>query len=138
MKIQDYRDYNVLDFVEEEFFRKWLFTEDTSLDFFWTAYANRYPEQKVKMDEARQLLLETHNFFHRQADKIDIPDLVYKEEISEELQQVKADRLSNHISQKFRYYKLAAACIVLLALGVTYGLFQVNLDPQIHLSLIHI
>ena len=132
MRIQDYRYYDVLDFVEEESFRKWIFSEDTSIDFFWTAYANRYPEQEEKMEEARQLLLSTHNYFHRQAEQIDIPELVQTQQISEELSGGKIAPLTRSSAHKFRYYKIAAACIILLTIAVSYSLYHSSIDPQIH------
>ncbi len=132
MRIQDYSDYNVLDLVEDDHFRKWVLSEDKSLDFFWTAYLNRYPEQKQNIEEARRLIEESHNYFHDQAKEIEIPELAHADRIVDELRKSKVRPIGRHRSRNFRYYQLAAACIALLIIGVSYGLIQTQSDQQIH------
>ena len=132
MRIQDYSDYDVQDFVEEDLFRKWVLSEDKSLDFFWTAYGNRYPKQKGKMEEAHQLIEASHHYFHRQAEEIEIPELTHSDQIAEAMSQSKIRPIGRGAGRKYKYYKLVAACIALLIIGASYGLIQTQGDHEIH------
>lgn len=132
MNIQDYSDYDVVDFVEEDFFRKWVMTEDTSLDFFWTAYANRYPHQKGKMEEARQMIRDMYGYFHQEAEKISIPEMSKLSQDTQAAYPSKTRQLSHFSKFRKSYYKLAAACVFIIILGAMYGIIKTESDQQIH------
>ena len=117
MNISDYKDYEVEDFLEDEHFRKWVLTQDTSLEFFWEAYLRKYPHQKDKMEETRDLILDTHHFFHQQVENLPIPDDDFGARLRKEM------KTNNPIAPSKTNYRiplirtLAAACILLLTIS---------------------
>lgn len=125
MRISDFEDYKVEDFVEDEHFRKWILEEDTAVDFFWQAYLRKYPHQEGKMDEARYLILDMFNFFHQKAAAITIPD----DDFSARLKEIPRQPSKTKI-RKLTIYKLAAACIFLMAIS-TFCYFQLTSKNQI-------
>ena len=133
MKIQDYIDYDVLDFVEDDNFRRWCRTKNKSLDFFWSTYANRYPHQQEKMEEARLLIIETQIFFDNQAQEIPIPDLAMEHQIKSELEKEKSPTTKKPYHLKTIVYRLAIACCILLLVGsFSYNLLQSDTQSEIH------
>ena len=132
MKIREYKDYDVLDFVEDDNFRKWCQTRDKSLDFFWSAYSSRYPHQKEKLEEAKMLVTETHMFFDDQAQKLPIPDLAREYEIKSELRDTRSKAIKGPYQFKAIIYQLAIACSILLIIGFSYSLLQDDTQAQIH------
>ena len=132
MKIQDFKDFEVLDFVEEDNFRKWVISKDKSLDFFWFAYLKKYPQQEAKMEEAKQMILASHDFFQQEAERIDIPEMAYANKINSELQQNKVKHLAKAKPKKWLIIKIAAACCLLILAMVSYSLFNTTKDSQIN------
>lgn len=132
MKIQEYKDYEVLDFVEDDNFRRWCQTKDASLDFFWSAYKSKYPHQKEKMEEAKLLIVQTHLFFDDQAQDISIPDLAIEDQIKSELQKVSGPTPKAPYKLKSKIYRLAVACSILLIGGFSLSLFLDGDRSQFH------
>ncbi len=132
MKIQDYKGYEVLDFVEDDYFRQWVFSKDKSLDFFWSAYVNKYPLQIDKIEEARSLISDSHDFFDSQAQLIAIPEMAFDNRIPEETQNKSNQSFEIPSISKARFMKMAIACSMLIAMGISYGLLQSSSESQIH------
>ena len=127
MNINDYKDYEVGDFVEDEHFRKWVLEQGLSLDFFWQAYVKKYPKQSDKMDEAKQLILDTHNFFHQKAAVLSIPDDGFSSRLKTEMGTKETKQLP--VKKKARrrlIYQLAAACILFIGGFFYYLQFESN------------
>ena len=131
MNIKDYKDYEVMDFVEEDQFRNWVISGDKSLDFFWQAYLKKYPVQESKMEEARQLIMNTHNYFHKKAEEITPPIDDFKSKLKANFEEEKMPPLPKTKSNLFLLYKLtAAACILLIGIFSIYY-FQVDTKSQV-------
>lgn len=116
MNINNYTNYEVEDFVEDEYFRSWVFKEDTSLNFFWQAYLKEYPNQKSKMDEAKQLILETHTFFQKEVQAIDIPNNDFVKNLKETFEENTRQSSPKPKSRILTIYRLAAACLLLIGM----------------------
>jgi ferric-dicitrate binding protein FerR (iron transport regulator) len=86
MKIKNYKDFNVLDFVEDEDFRSWILTNDRSKDFFWRTYLTKYPSQNVIIEKAKQLLLSMHYNFDREVNELIIPRDNFKLKLAETIE----------------------------------------------------
>jgi ferric-dicitrate binding protein FerR (iron transport regulator) len=52
-----YRSFSTDDFIQDEFFRQWVFSPNAERNHYWSAFLLHYPAQQAKVDEARRLLL---------------------------------------------------------------------------------
>ena len=52
-----YEHYEILDFVKDEEFQKWVRSPDDKSDFYWHSWMQNHPEKKDLVLQARQLLL---------------------------------------------------------------------------------
>jgi len=110
MRVQDYSHYVLTDFLEDDFFIRWVIAPDTQANIFWEAFLTHYPEKREVVSQASSIIgtyrrLET---FTNESRK----DAVW-DKIRSEIQQ-------NHVPvQKpatvIPMYMKAAAAIVLLA-----------------------
>jgi ferric-dicitrate binding protein FerR (iron transport regulator) len=96
-----------------------VFGEGQSLDFFWQAYLRKYPAQEAKMIEARQLMLDTYNFFNQEAAAIALPKDDFREKLKETIIQKTAKQTPKK-AKVLMIYKLAAACVLLVAMFSIY------------------
>jgi transmembrane sensor len=52
-----YKSYSVEDFVQDEFFRQWVFSPNEERDRYWTYFIKSYPSQQASVEAARAFLL---------------------------------------------------------------------------------
>jgi hypothetical protein len=53
----DYKDYTVKDFLHDELFRKWIIRPDNDTAIFWETWLCEHPDQRVTLEQARDVLL---------------------------------------------------------------------------------
>jgi ferric-dicitrate binding protein FerR (iron transport regulator) len=86
MNIHNYRDFNVIDFVEDEVFRSWVLLNDKSKDFFWRTYLVQYPAQKEIVEDAKQLLISLNHSFEKEVIHITIPKDNFKQKLADTME----------------------------------------------------
>jgi ferric-dicitrate binding protein FerR (iron transport regulator) len=52
-----YKSYSSRDFVEDEFFRQWVFTPNEERDRYWSNFLKNCPAQRPNVDAAREFLV---------------------------------------------------------------------------------
>ncbi|WP_139278067.1 FecR family protein [Pseudozobellia thermophila] len=52
-----YINYNIEDFITDEYFQKWVLDSDAMCDNFWQNWLNDYPERQGLVEEARRFVL---------------------------------------------------------------------------------
>lgn len=134
MKIKDYKDFGVLDFVEDQDFRSWVMSQDTSLDMFWSAYLKNYPHQKQILEEARFLIEEMHNYFHLDVQEITIPEMNVFEKVPIDSKYRPSKVQAKPPRKMTMIYSIATACCIIMLFGVGFLLFNNNseLPSELH------
>lgn len=56
MHLQEYSQYKLSDFLEDDLFIRWTTEPDPQNTMFWEAFIQRYPEKKALVDEASAIL----------------------------------------------------------------------------------
>ena len=56
MPEQDYTQYALSDFLDDQYFIRWVTQTDSESDAFWTAFQAKYPEKKVIMLQAAAIV----------------------------------------------------------------------------------
>lgn len=52
-----YQKFSIQDFIEDAYFRKWVYQPDEVSNQFWKSWLVKYPEKKAEVDDARSILL---------------------------------------------------------------------------------
>lgn len=55
--MNNFQYFQVEDFVEDEFFRRWVFYQFPEDESFWQEWLRKYPEKKNTLEKAREVLL---------------------------------------------------------------------------------
>ena len=118
-----YQNYQVGDFVTDDFFRRWVTSPDKETNDYWQAWCEKHPEKASMIKQARSLVLMTNikSVDHTEEDQQEtwknINRLLDQPEIKPALPQ----KLTAHPS--YGWLKLAAALtgFLLISLYVTYS-----------------
>lgn len=54
---EDYQDYEIMDFVMDEAFFRWVIRPNEKLDNFWREWLERHPHKQKEIEEARLSIL---------------------------------------------------------------------------------
>ena len=154
MTINDYKEFKVEDFVEDEIFRRWVLEQDKSLDFFWRAYFKEYPEQQIVVEEAIDLLNITNSYFETEQGKLPAqnPDFTKQlQDIFETTNSAKVQQqpttipktIKLHSNRSLFYLLTIAASVGLILFFIHFNAGQAINQPITeyttgNLSLIHI
>jgi ferric-dicitrate binding protein FerR (iron transport regulator) len=52
-----YRSFSTEDFIQDEFFRQWVYSPNDERNHYWASFLVHYPAQHAKIEEARRFLL---------------------------------------------------------------------------------
>lgn len=55
--LMHYERYSTEDFIQDDFFQRWVFSPNEERDHFWNAFLLHYPGQRENVQEAREFLL---------------------------------------------------------------------------------
>ena len=125
MSIKDYKDYDVIDFVEEDYFIKWVIFEEKSHDFFWQAYLREYPHQAEKIEEARHLIIDSRTIFQQGVESIDVPENDFKSQMRSSFEEAKSKFPAKKKSRVIRLRQIAAAACI-ACIGIFSILFLMS------------
>src|SRR5690349_13372921 len=56
MHLQEYSQYTLSDFLEDDYFIRWSTEPDPQSTMFWEAFMQRYPEKKELIDKAAAVI----------------------------------------------------------------------------------
>jgi len=130
MSINDYKDFEVMDFFEDEHFRKWVFNNDDSVHFFWEALFNKYPEKRQHAEEAKSLLKEVNGFFDQKVNSFNMDDKNFLKDVDTGLttqpnfavDHKQDQHQQNEVQPKtkrFTFVSLAVAASIAFVLGLS-------------------
>ncbi len=54
----NYQDYSVQEFIEDSYFRQWVYRPDSTSHQFWQRWLAQHPEKQSEVDQAQSILLE--------------------------------------------------------------------------------
>jgi len=110
-----YDKYDLEDFLLDENFRLWVIQKDRDAVEFWTKIEEQYPEKKLVMQQARELLL-TWNQTHSELSEDDLEIQVNRILTSTETQVTKP------FPYKFTRTWISVAASALLIMGIGWGI----------------
>lgn len=127
----NYQNFEIEDFVADDYFKNWVLKPNTESDAFWHRYLEEYPEKNSVIEDARLLVIglreaEAQYFPLEKTAKI-WNNIQHKVQDSEERQK------ENHLF-KFRipYFRIAAALVI--CLGISFWWKTQNKHPMAYLS----
>jgi len=112
--MMNYSDFSAEDFAKDEFFQAWVFnTRDESVAIFWKSWLLEYPEKRVAVNEARQILgtVRFSNYSLADEDISLLWNRIHQLEVSTSVRK----RISMDI-----WYKAAAAAMLIFLVGAMY------------------
>jgi len=109
--MKDYRLYEVMDFVEDGDFIRWVYKNNEEDNLFWNEWLSKNPEKLLTVTEARSIV---------EASEIRPVPVPAEEEIDEQVMNVLnairiEKKITGHKNFGRKTWLLAAACVVLLA-----------------------
>ena len=121
-----YQNYQVSDFVTDDFFRRWVISPNQKTNAYWQTWCEQHPEKASVIQQARALVLMTnvetidHTNEDQQETWENINRLLDQPETKPDLPQ----RFSTRPS--YRWFKLAATLtgFLLVSLYITYAYFN--------------
>lgn len=112
--INEYADYKVLDFVEDEIFRSWVLDEADSFVFYWDKIFKAYPHLHEISEEARKVLQDTKFYFDLEASAIRPYDKHFQKQLSVRLERTATSK-NHHTNSSF--WKIAACLAFIITLS---------------------
>jgi ferric-dicitrate binding protein FerR (iron transport regulator) len=123
--MKNYNKYSVEEFVQDSYFRKWVFDELSPNDTFWTNWLQSNPEKNAIIEEAKSLVI---------ALKVKDLDQFTQQEISDGIRDILNDTQPKHINfQIISRNWLRIAASITLILGAAW--WFINKNPLNTISL---
>lgn len=113
--MEKYREYKVIDFLNDESFLKWLKNPTQSDTYFWNAYQKKYPAQKAEIKEATLVF----NLFYSKEDRLDLNE---QYELWKRIQNESNPRKRSLFFEVLKYAAIFA--FVFISGGISYYVFQ--------------
>ncbi|MCF0062885.1 FecR family protein [Dyadobacter chenwenxiniae] len=113
--MKNYDKYNLEDFLLDEDFRLWVTQHDQNASDFWTKIEGQYPEKKVVMQQARELLLT----WNRNQSELSDDDLEIQ--VSRILAST-GPRVTQPFQYRFTTTWISVAASALLIMGIGWGI----------------
>ena len=66
--MNNYSNYTVTDFVQDEFFQEWIMRPDRTTDSFWELWLRTHPEKTTCIKEAESIIVNIKFPFYRLSD----------------------------------------------------------------------
>jgi len=111
-----YKDFDIEDFLQDEFFIKWVKSPNEETDHFWLKWIQAHPEKKSHVLLARKII-ESIDY----SDKVDLSD----EEYTELYEGIQSQYKIHSIPNRFQYWLFVRKLVaVLFVLGcISLGFF---------------
>jgi transmembrane sensor len=117
----NYKEYDIVSFLKDEEFKKWVLTPDDSNTKFWQEFLKAHPEQRTNFQIAQQIIisLEFDEYVEKDEDKQDILQNIYLGATSDRGLKFAKRKLhrNNRISD---IYKIAASLVLVASLSLLW------------------
>ena len=128
-----YEQYNIEDFVTDDFFIDWVLTPTKEHTQFWETWQEKFPNKLPLIKEAKELVLQLHEI-----ETITSPQghfqknwkIIKEQTLAKEKQKI--ERPKARIAYSYNWLKYAAA--VLIGIFATIGLFYFPSSPSRQIS----
>ncbi|GAB3262892.1 FecR family protein [Larkinella harenae] len=123
--MKEYKDYNLEDFLFDEKFQQWVRSGSPEQETFWQNITAAYPDKKVELEQARELILSWQNQ----------PPSLSERELNQEIDRVMQSTESTMelpaIRPRYRlgWWKAAAAVVLLTAMSWGWMVWQPSSAP---------
>ncbi|WP_020529748.1 FecR family protein [Flexithrix dorotheae] len=110
-----YEDYSLEDFLQDEYFVKWVTNPTQANEYFWKSWISEHPERKELILEAKEIINSInfkHHFSVNNKEYIDIFENIHKGNKSEYYNTKSISWFGNN-----KYQRYAAVIIVVLIAG---------------------
>lgn len=127
MKTEKYQEFELEDFLEDEYFRRWILQPDAEAEQFWEAFIEQYPEKKDLLLQARDLVQSIHGHFDDAVGKIS------REQAVKSFQNIsgKLDRPGRVVPLRKKWFAGAVAASLVLCLSLAGLFFFGEADPAV-------
>ena len=110
-----YAGFSANDFINDEYFQRWVFSGDEIVHSFWQSWIEGHPEKNEEIQEAKRILEAIHFETHVLSPK-DVSELWSR--IHEDDQPYESRELSNRNRSQW-FTGIAAACLITVV-GIVY------------------
>lgn len=110
-----YARFSANDFINDEYFQRWVFSSDESVHSFWQSWLERHPEKNDEVQEAKRILKAIHFETHILSPG-DVSELWSK--IHEDHQPYELRELSNR--NRSQWLTGIAAAVLITVIGLVY------------------
>lgn len=123
-----YSQYTPEDFVQDEYFQKWILDNDEMTANFWQNWLAKHPEKKTTVKEAKKLIRLMH-MDHEKLAKVDF-DSMWQHIIEKRTLKGKGLPKRQNRKKVLTYLKYTAAASVILAIATTFNFYEENSTKQ--------
>lgn len=121
MSLKKYQLFTVEDFVDDEYFREWVFQPDEDIEAFWRQFFISMPEKEKTAEEAKQILISLNKHFEGALNNISSERV--ESSFRKLTLEVKHSRTLRRRKLLLRW-TMAAGILLLLSFGSLYFLQQ--------------
>ncbi|MDF9796430.1 transmembrane sensor [Catalinimonas alkaloidigena] len=125
----NYKNFGVEDFLADEYFRKWVYQENESIQNFWINWLEENPEKRFVVEEARQILRKVR-FQYYPASKADLEEVWSKIESRRSKQGSVGPEITHPFAQakkdNFRKRRMLIGLAASLLIGALLLVYQVR------------
>ncbi|EPJ42967.1 MAG: hypothetical protein OFPI_45160 [Osedax symbiont Rs2] len=118
-----YKEYTAFDFIEDEYFIRWVKNPDDQSEQFWKMWVAKYPEKAKDLMLAKSILL---NLGYQHDPKLSEDDYVEMFEGALKRSRMESGK-SGFLGLSFLPALLKVAALITIVLGVVFSVDQVNL-----------
>jgi ferric-dicitrate binding protein FerR (iron transport regulator) len=125
--MKNYYKFSVEEFVQDDYFRKWVLDELDPKDTFWTNWLELNPDKRAMIEDAKSLVI---------ALKVKEIDLFTQDEIKDGIQHIMDDtrRKYNNIQTLSRNWLKIAATVTII---ISAGFWLINKAPESSTSFVN-
>jgi transmembrane sensor len=107
-----FENYQVEDFIQDVFFRKWVLGKLSKENHFWENWLNKFPEKRTLVEEAKSLVVAS------QIVDIEIP----KQMVDQGIQNILMNTMSpKYMIRKISWLKMAAIFFLVMSISIFVG-----------------
>ncbi len=121
--MENYSNYTSEDFLQDERFRKWIFSDGQEDHVFWEDFQTRFPEKSNELALAKNLLLSLHQF--QEKAESGVKEKIWKQ-VSDANEAFETE-YNPQTRSLYRWWMSAAAAILLIVGGLAW-----NLQSTVH------
>ncbi|MGY3212839.1 FecR family protein [Mucilaginibacter sp. HD30] len=125
--MNSYRDYEIEDFVCDDFFMEWALNPHKENSYFWDNWQRENPDKIARLQNARAILMAIRvKDNHKHLTEGDISNIVnYVNKHGNDMQETEVVQMERH---SYTWLKVAASIVVLFTLTIGYRYLTNNVN----------